>query len=108
MRVVINSCRNHVICQMAASSISLTHSFTPAVPFSKYNFSHLPRVVKASTMLDGSLSPQHGASSGCGWRNGLQLWRVAANILNKQLRKTTRRGPLAWGLVVGLTTLHRK
>jgi hypothetical protein len=35
----------------------------------------------------GSLSPQHGASSGCGWRNGLQLWRVAANILNKQPRK---------------------
>jgi hypothetical protein len=31
----------------------------------------------------GSLSPQHGASSGCGWRNGLRLWRVAVNILNK-------------------------
>jgi hypothetical protein len=28
-------------------------------------------------MLGASLSPQHGASSGCGWR-------VAANILNKQ------------------------
>jgi hypothetical protein len=26
------------------------------------------------------VSPQHGASSGCGWRNGLQIWRVAANI----------------------------
>jgi hypothetical protein len=25
-------------------------------------------------------------SSGCGWRNGLQLWRLAANILNKQSR----------------------
>jgi hypothetical protein len=32
----------------------------------------------------GSLSSQHGASSGCGWRNGLQLWRLAANILNWQ------------------------
>jgi hypothetical protein len=32
------------------------------------------------------LSPRHGASSGCGWRNGLQVWRVAANILNKRLR----------------------
>jgi hypothetical protein len=31
-----------------------------------------------------TLSPQHGASSGCGWRNGLQLWRLAANILNEQ------------------------
>jgi hypothetical protein len=36
--------------------------------------------------LGGSLSPQNGAPSGCGWRNGLQLWRVAANILNKQPR----------------------
>jgi hypothetical protein len=38
------------------------------------------------SMLGGSLSPQHGASSGCGWRNSLQLWRAAANILNKQPR----------------------
>jgi hypothetical protein len=30
------------------------------------------------------LSPQHGVSSGCGWRGGLQQWTVAANILNKQ------------------------
>jgi hypothetical protein len=37
-------------------------------------------------MLGGSLPLEHGASSGCGWRNGLQLWRVAANILKKQLR----------------------
>jgi hypothetical protein len=39
-----------------------------------------------SAMLGGSLLPQHGASSACRWRNGLQLWRVAANILNKQQR----------------------
>jgi hypothetical protein len=32
---------------------------------------------------------------------GLQMWRVAANILNKQSRT-------AWGLGVGLTTPHRK
>jgi hypothetical protein len=32
------------------------------------------------------LSPQHGASSGCGWKEGLQIWRVAAYILNKQSR----------------------
>jgi hypothetical protein len=31
-------------------------------------------------------SSQHGASSGCGWRNGLQLWKLAVNILNKQPR----------------------
>jgi hypothetical protein len=37
------------------------------------------------------LSPQDDASSGCGWWNGLQLWRVAANILNKQ-PQTKRHG----------------
>jgi hypothetical protein len=34
----------------------------------------------------GSLSPRHGASSGCGWRKVLRLRRVAANVLNKQSR----------------------
>jgi hypothetical protein len=38
------------------------------------------------TVLSGSLSPRHGTSSGCTWRNGLQLWKVAANTLNKQSR----------------------
>jgi hypothetical protein len=31
-------------------------------------------------------SPQHGTFSGCGCRKGLQLWRLAVNILNKQPR----------------------
>jgi len=30
------------------------------------------------------LSPWHGMSSGCRWRNGIQIRRVAANILNNQ------------------------
>ena len=30
-----------------------------------YIYIHMP-------LLSGSLSPRHGASSGCGWRNGLQ------------------------------------
>jgi hypothetical protein len=33
-----------------------------------------------------SLLPQHGASLGVGWRNGLWIWRVAPNILNRQSR----------------------
>jgi hypothetical protein len=51
------------------------------------------------TMISGSLSPRHGASSGCRWRNGLRIWRVAANTLNKQSR-TAEKG---WSssLVVG-------
>jgi hypothetical protein len=55
------------------------------------------------SMISGSLSPRHGASSGCGWRNGFYIWRVAANILIKQ---PTRGGPPAWRLGEVLTTPH--
>ena len=37
-------------------------------------------------VISGSLSPRNVLSSGCGWRNGLQIWRVAARSLNKQSR----------------------
>jgi hypothetical protein len=39
--------------------------------------------------------------------NSLQIWRVAANILNKQ-SWISAGGPPAWGLSVGLTTPPRK
>jgi hypothetical protein len=39
--------------------------------------------------------------------NGLQIWRVAANILSSR-GQPTRGGPPDWGLGVGLTTPHRK
>jgi len=29
-------------------------------------------VVQISHVISGSPSPRHGASSGCGWRNGLR------------------------------------
>jgi hypothetical protein len=32
--------------------------------------------------MSGSLSLWHGTSSGCGWRNDLQIW---VNVLDKQL-----------------------
>jgi hypothetical protein len=38
----------------------------------------------------------------------LQIWRVAANILNNQSRTADKGCPPAWGLGRGLTTLHRK
>jgi hypothetical protein len=56
----------------------------------------------------GPLSPGHGASSGWDGVDGLQIWRVAANILNKQSRTADKGGPPSWGLGVGLTTPHRK
>jgi len=50
------------------------------------------------------LSPWHGAYSDCGWREGLQIRRVATNILNKQ-SWTADKG---WSSSLGLTTPHRK
>jgi hypothetical protein len=36
--------------------------------------------------------------------NGLQVWWVTANILDKESRTADRGGPTAWGLGVGLRT----
>ena len=41
------------------------------------------------------LSPPHWASWRWGWRNGLQTWRVAASILNKQSGQKSNGGPAA-------------
>jgi hypothetical protein len=49
-------------------------------------------------MLGESMSPQHGASTACRWKNGLQLWRVAANILNKQERTNDK----GWSSILGV------
>jgi hypothetical protein len=54
------------------------------------------------------LSSWHGASSGCGWREGLQIRRVAANILNKQERTADKGWSSSFGLDVVLTTRIRK
>jgi hypothetical protein len=43
-------------------------------------------------------SPQHGVSSGCGWRDGLQLSRLAANILNKQSQRDNKGWPSSLGV----------
>jgi hypothetical protein len=41
-------------------------------------------------------------------RDGLQAWKVAANILKKQSGHSTRGDSLVWGLGKGLTTHHCK
>jgi hypothetical protein len=42
--------------------------------------------------------------------DGLQIWRVFANALNKQSRTDDKSGPVAWGLVeeVQLLTVKKK
>jgi hypothetical protein len=56
----------------------------------------------------GPLSPRHGASSGCGWRESsgyggqLRIYWISSR------GQTIRGGPPAWGLGVGLTTPHHK
>ena len=61
-----------------------------------------------NTMISGSLSPRHGVSSGCRWRNGLQyegeLWIYWINSCGQP----TRDDHPAWGLGEVITTLHRK
>jgi hypothetical protein len=39
---------------------------------------------------------------GCRWRNGCQLWKVAANTLNKQLWTTDKGCPPTLGWDMGL------
>jgi hypothetical protein len=40
--------------------------------------------------------------------DGLQLWRIAANMINKQSRKADMGWPPGWGLVVALATPHHE
>jgi hypothetical protein len=53
-------------------------------------FFSFPICYLSISTLGVSLSPQHGVSSGCGWKNGHLLFRVAANILIKQPRTNDR------------------
>jgi hypothetical protein len=71
-------------------------SHPPRLDYSNYTWRRV-QIMKLLVMQLGSLSPQHGASSGCGWRNGLQIWRLAANILNKQSWTDNKGWPSSFG-----------
>jgi hypothetical protein len=43
-----------------------------------------------------------GGSSGCGWRNSLQQWRLAANILTKQSWTDNKGWPSSLGVGRGV------
>ena len=67
-------------------------------PLSVYNKLNVNNASTLQPVINGFLSPRHGASSGCEWTNCLQIWRVAANIFNKQLRTADK----GWSFSLGV------
>jgi hypothetical protein len=55
-------------------------------------------IINIYISISGSLSPRHGAFSGCGWRNGLRIWTVSENTLNKQSRAADKGWPSSLGV----------
>jgi hypothetical protein len=58
--------------------------------------------------VSGSLSPRYGASSGCGWRNGLHYGGWLRMYWISSRGQPTRGSPPAWGLGEVVTTPHLK
>jgi hypothetical protein len=58
--------------------------------------------------MEHLLSTGHGAPSGSGWKEVLRVRRVAANILNKQLRTADKGWSSSLGVGRGAATSHRK
>jgi len=68
-----------------------------------YHFIYLQNAV-----MSGCLAPQHGVSSGCRWRKGLQCERQLWIYWKCSRKQPTHGGPQVWGLGVVLTTPHCK
>ena len=66
------------------------------------------RLQSASLLISGSLSPRNGASSGCGWRNGLQYGGLIRIYWISSCEQPTKGGAPVWGLGEVLTNTHRK
>ena len=69
---------------------------------------HTQKLVSNNAVKSGSLSPRHGESSSCGWRNGLQYGGQLRIYWTSSRGQPTMGGPPAWGLGEVLTTSHRK
>jgi hypothetical protein len=84
----------YVIC--AGNSKFLNKPKSININFVPFNFWEndyiLPNKTAVVSCCVGPLSSRHGASLCCRWRDGLQLWRVAAVTLNKQPWTTATRG----------------
>jgi hypothetical protein len=59
-------------------------------------------------MISGSLLPRHDASLGLRMEERPTIWRVAANVSNKQSRAVEKVWPPVWGLGEVLTTPRLK
>jgi hypothetical protein len=95
----ITACRAYKHCKAQKLITSGSATNVKKVKFSKFTFLHLnnfihePRArVKWVPCQHGTVRPEVAVGE-----NGLQIWRVPANILSKQSRTTDRGGPLAWG-----------
>ena len=85
--------------------VYIGHAYTNVV-FRQQSFQNS---ILYEAVISGSLSPRHDASSGCGWKTGFQMWRIDANILNKQSRTADKGWSSSFGgLCEVLTTSHRK
>jgi hypothetical protein len=73
------------------------------IPTLRYIYIYIYIVVTSE-----SLSPRHGASSGCGWRNGLLYGQQLRIYWISSRGQPIWGGPPAWGLGEVLTTPHRK
>jgi hypothetical protein len=58
---------------------------------------HFRICYESEPVISGSLSQRHGASPGCGWRNGLQYGGWLRVYWISSRRQPTRGCPLAWG-----------
>ena len=70
-------CKGYPVCVLSPYFIYITLCLESKVRYRITVFFSFFMMRKQHAVISGSLSPQHGASSGCG---------VAANILSKQSR----------------------
>jgi len=64
------------------------------------------RINKA--IISGSLSPRHGASSGCGWKNGVPRYRYLRIYWISSCGQSAIGGPPVWVLGEVITTHLKK
>jgi hypothetical protein len=70
------------LAQCFDDEVSVMYRATHSFQFSSYKISD--PYVSFIHVRWVPLSPIHGASLSCRWRDGLQQWRASVNILNKQ------------------------